>query len=69
MDDESRENLSGDAGEEDKRTAWQRNKEALYDKVPLTLRQLDIIIALGLLGLLGLAVVAVLIFLEASGVL
>ena len=34
MDDESRENLSGDAGEEDKRTAWQRNKEALYDKVP-----------------------------------
>ena len=66
MDDESRENLSGDAGEEDKRTAWQRNKKALYDKVPLTLRQLDIIIALGLLGL---AVVAVLIFLEASGVL
>ena len=64
MDDESRENLSGNAGEEDKRTAWQRNKEALYDKVPLTLRQLDIIIALGLL-----AVVAVLIFLEASGVL
>ena len=66
MDDESKENLSGDAGEEDKRTAWQRNKEELYDKVPLTLRQLDIIIALGLLGL---AVVAVLIFLEASGIL
>ena len=48
MDDESRENLSGDAGEEDKRTAWQRNKEELYDKVPLTLRQLDVIIVLGI---------------------
>ena len=66
MDAESRENLSGDAGEEDKRTAWQRNKEELYDKVPLTLRQLDVIIALGLLGL---GAVAVLIFLEASGIL
>jgi len=66
MDDESRENLSGDAGEEDKRTAWQRNKEELYDKVPLTLRQLDVIIVLGLLGL---GAVAVLIFLEASGIL
>lgn len=50
----------------DTRSTWQRNKEELYDKVPLTLRQLDIIIALGLLGLVA---VAVLIFLEASGIL
>ena len=40
-------------------------KEGWYDKVPLNVRQLDVIIALGLIGL---AVVAVLIFLDASGV-
>lgn len=62
MDDEKREK---DESAEETRSAWQRNKEELYDKVPLTLRQLDIIIALGLLGL---AAVAVLIFLEASGI-
>ena len=50
----------------DTRSTWQRNKEELYDKVPLTLRQLDVIIVLGLLGL---GAVAVLIFLEASGIL
>lgn len=56
----------GSPEEPDTRSTWQRNKEELYDKVPLTLRQLDIIIAIGLLGL---AAVAVLIFLEASGIL
>ena len=49
----------------DARPAWQRMKEGWYDKVPLNVRQLDVIIALGLIGL---AVVAVLIFLDASGV-
>ena len=49
----------------DTRPAWQRMKEGWYDKVPLNVRQLDVIIALGLIGL---AVVAVLIFLDASGV-
>ena len=32
----------------DTRSTWQRNKEELYDKVPLTLRQLDVIIVLGI---------------------
>ena len=51
--------------ESDTRPAWQRMKEGWYDKVPLSVRQLDVIIALGLIGL---AVVAVLIFLDVSGV-
>ena len=49
----------------DARPAWQRMEDGWYDKVPLNVRQLDVIIALGLIGL---AVVAVLIFLDASGV-
>lgn len=65
MEEKERED-SGAPEEPDTRSTWQRNKEELYDKVPLTLRQLDIIIALGLLGL---GAVAVLIFLEASGIL
>ena len=32
----------------DTRSTWQRNKEEFYDKVPLTLRQLDVIIVLGI---------------------
>lgn len=52
--------------EQDTRSAWQRNKEELYDRVPMTVKQLDIIIALGWIGL---AVVAVLIALEAAGIL
>ena len=51
---------------EDTRTAWQRNKEELYDKVPLSAKQLDVIIVLGWIGL---AVVAVLIALEAAGIM
>ena len=64
MDDEKLKKQAdpGEDAEGDTRSTWQRNK--LYDKVPLTLRQLDIIIAMGLIGL---AVVAVLIFLEATG--
>ncbi len=65
MEEKERE-APGAPEEPDTRSTWQRNKEELYDKVPLTLRQLDIIIALGLLGLVA---VAVLIFLEASGIL
>lgn len=66
MDDEKLKKQAdpGEDAEGDTRSTWQRNKEELYDKVPLTLRQLDIIIAMGLIGL---AVVAVLIFLEATG--
>ena len=65
MEEKERE-APGAPEEPDTRSTWQRDKEELYDKVPLTLRQLDIIIALGLLGLVA---VAVLIFLEASGIL
>jgi len=65
MEEKDREAPGGSAAP-DTRSTWQRNKEELYDKVPLTLRQLDVIIVLGLLGL---GAVAVLIFLEASGIL
>lgn len=61
---EEKDSLDRSQEELDTRPAWQRMKEGWYDKVPLTVRQLDIIIALGLIGL---AVVAVLIFLDASG--
>lgn len=63
MDGKNKETKGAES--EDTRSAWQRNKEELYDKVPLSLRQLDIII---ILGLLGLGIVAVLIFLEAAGI-
>ena len=49
----------------DTRHAWQRTKEGWYDHVPLTVRQLDIIIACGIVGLV---IVAVLIGLDAAGV-
>ena len=63
---DEREPRSPDEQEElDTRPAWQRMKEGWYDKVPLNVRQLDIIIALGLIGL---AVAAAVIFLDASGV-
>lgn len=65
MEEKDRE-APGGSEAPDTRSTWQRNKEELYDKVPMTLRQLDVIIVLGLLGL---GAVAVLIFLEASGIL
>lgn len=42
----------------DNRTPWQRKKEGWYDKIPLTLKQLDIIVntCLVLLGLCFLAI-------------
>ena len=44
---------------------WQQTKEGWYDKVPLTVRQLDIIIACGIGGLV---ITAILIALDAMGV-
>lgn len=54
--------------QEDKtpKSALQQVKEEWYSKVPLTLRQLDIIIGLGIAGLV---VVTILIILEACGIL
>ena len=49
----------------DTRHAWQRTKEGWYDNVPLTVRQLDIIIACGIIGLV---IVAILIGLDAAGI-
>ena len=46
------------------RSAWQQTKESWYDKVPLTLKQLDVIIACGIGALI---LVSVLIALEAAG--
>ena len=48
MEEKDRE-APGGSEAPDTRSTWQRNKEELYDKVPLTLRQLDVIIVLGLL--------------------
>ena len=47
------------------KSQWQRTKEGWYDKIPLTLKQLDMIIALGIIGMIVLAIV---IALDALGV-
>lgn len=36
----------------DTRGNWQRTKEGWYDKVPLTVRQLDIVIGVGVVALI-----------------
>ena len=36
----------------EEKTAWQTTKEGWYDKVPLTVKQLDIIIGCGIGGLI-----------------
>lgn len=46
----------------EEKTAWQTTKEGWYDKVPLTVKQLDIIIGVSLAALV---IVFVLIFLDA----
>ena len=38
--------------ETEEKTAWQTTKEGWYDKVPLTVKQLDIIIGCGIGGLI-----------------
>lgn len=40
----------------DTRGNWQRTKEGWYDKVHLTVRQLDIVIALGVVALIVVAI-------------
>ena len=47
------------------KSQWQQTKEGWYDKIPLTVKQLDIIIGLGIAGMVILAIV---IALDASGV-
>ena len=44
---------------------WQQTKEGWYDKVPLTVKQLDIIIGLGIAGLV---ITFIVIALDAMGV-
>ena len=51
--------------DEKPKSAWQQKKESWYDKVPLTLKQLDTIIWLAIAALI---VVAVIIGLDAAGV-
>ena len=38
--------------EQSAKSLWQQTKESWYDKVPLTVKQLDIIIACGIGGLI-----------------
>lgn len=47
------------------KSAWQTTKEGWYDKVNLTVKQLDIIIACGIIGLI---LTAICIALDAMGV-
>ena len=44
--------------EQDSKTLWQKTKESWYDKVPLTLKQLDLIVVLCWIAI-GLTVVAI----------
>ena len=53
------------AEEQRKKSAWQETKESWYDKVPLSVRQLDIIIACGIGGLI---ITVIVIALDAMGV-
>lgn len=39
------------------KTPWQARKEGWYDKIPLTLKQLDILVAVCLIALVAVAVV------------
>ena len=54
--DTEREDISLE--EQDSKTLWQQTKEGWYDKVPLTLKQLDLIVVLCWIAI-GLTVVAV----------
>ena len=63
MEEEIREDLPQE--ETEVKSMWQQAKESWYDKIPLTLKQLDIIVYT-CWALLGLAVIAV--ALDAMGV-
>ena len=63
MEEEIREDLPQE--EPEVKSMWQQTKESWYDKIPLTLKQLDIIVYI-CWALLGLAVIAV--ALDAMGV-
>lgn len=51
--------------EEKAKTPWQQQKESWYDKIPLNLKQLDIIVAVCWI-LLGLCILAII--LDATGI-
>ena len=51
--------------EQSAKSLWQQTKESWYDKVNLTVKQLDIIIACGIGGLI---ITAIIIALDAMGV-
>lgn len=52
-------------GEQSPKSLWQQTKESWYDKVTLSVKQLDIIIACGIGGLI---LTAIIIALDAMGV-
>ncbi len=61
--EEEKKNLPEEKQEE--KTAWQATKEGWYDKIPLTVKQLDFIIGFCFAAL---AVIFVLIFLDAADI-
>lgn len=63
--EEQRENLPEEEKKEKPKSQWQQTKEGWYDKVPLTLKQLDIIVYCCFGALILLAIV---IALDAMGI-
>ncbi len=64
--DEQRVGLPEEEEKERPKSQWQQKKEGWYDKVPLTLKQLDMIIYCGIGGMILLAIV---IALDAMGII
>ena len=54
--DEQRDNLPEE--EKENKSQWQQKKESWYDKLPVTLKQMDIIVGV-CWGLIGLTAVAI----------
>ena len=59
------EEVTSGAEEQPVKPVWQQTKEGWYDKIPLTVKQLDWIIGLGLAGLV---ITFIIIGLDAAGV-
>ena len=56
--DGQQKNLPEEEKQEKPKSQWQQTKESWYDKIPVTLKQMDIIVGI-CWGLLGLTAVAI----------
>lgn len=64
--DEANDTVSQQPEETPAKPAWQAQKENVYDKIPLTVHQLDIIIGLAIAGLV---IVSIMIALDAMNII